>query len=664
MRIFIATLLFFALSVSGIGQNTLPDSIMQELQSKATNVDKINYLHSLSSAVFRSEPELNFKVLNRAYNIARTANIDTSIVDTEIKLGIYHIYSGTQDSALYWYQSALLKTLNLNDSSRLATAYGELGVYYYRQSNDPLALENLIKSYSIAEATNDIHRLAGLCNNIGNVYRYLGDLDKAKDFTLKSVKYKEQLKDSVRMGSSLHNLGIAYDELGDTDSALYYFKEAEWYKRRFNNLRGLTSTFVSLSLVFKSKQNMDSAFFYMDKAIELDRELGYAYGLGYDLSSRGQMHFEAGNIDKALVDVKEALSMAEDARLIKEATSLIADIYEQLGDYKSAAFYRKRYADFSDSVHQAEKDASLREMQVKFETDLKDNEIAELANKNKIQELQAEREKQFRLFLIVTSVLLIVAAGALYFRYKSKAKTNQVLDAKNKELQELNYTKDRLFSIISHDLKSPLSSFHTITRSLTDNWESIEKEQMKGFVESLRDSSKEVHDLMDNLLRWALSQTGQLKYNPEVLDPSETIDEVSRQLSNPMHASKINLSVNMNNVESINADNDYLKIILRNLISNAIKFSKMESTIEVIAQENDSSQLIAIKDSGVGINPDDLKKLFGEGSVHDIKNSANKGTGLGLTLCKELMEKMGGKIEVESELNKGSTFKLIFPKAA
>lgn len=235
----------------------------------------------------------------------------------------------------------------------------------------------------------------------------------------------------------------------------------------------------------------------------------------------------------------------------------------------------------------------------------------------------------------------------------------------NQQLASLNQTKNRLFSIISHDLKSPLSSFHLITKSLTENWDNLEKDQLKDFLITLRDSSANVRDMMDNLLKWALAQTDQLQYDPESLNPVEIIDGVKSQLLSVAQLKETEIHIQQEESLKIEADRAFLEIIVRNLISNALKYSDVQKRIDVLISGEDNCGVIEVKDQGVGMDQEQVDKLLSGSLVaHDIQNSSEKGTGLGLMLCKELVQRMNGSIEVSSKRNEGTIFRISFPKAA
>ncbi|MEQ8903746.1 tetratricopeptide repeat-containing sensor histidine kinase [Ekhidna sp.] len=643
----------------------LPDSIQLALVDIQSSEAKIQHLFSISQNIFRSNPDLNIVVLTEALRIAHSTKNEEAIIDAQVKIGIYFIYRDNLDSARKLFLNALEISKRNKDSTRMATAYSEIGITYYNESNDQQALSNYIASFRILEKLNDTIRLGAITNNLGSVYQYLGEYEKSIEFFKKAIHYKIQLRDSARMASSYHNMAMSFHDLDLIDSSYYYLKRAEVLRRKFNDVRGLSKSYATLATHFIDLNLLDSALTYINKSIDIDRKMGDNIALATDLVSRSEVHFKMKKFVLAIQDASEGLGFTSDVRTKKDALRILGDSYEETLDFRKSANYRKQYAILADSLFQADKRASLQELQVQFDTELKDAEISELAAQNEIQALQSEKDQQAKLLLVIAAISLIVTVGLLYIRFRAKTRTNELLDAKNQELANLNRTKDRLFSIISHDLKSPLSSFHTITSSLTSDWDRLEKEQLKSFIESLRDSSATVRDMMDNLLKWALTQTNQLSYQPTSVSPSQVIMEVLSQLDASASLKKITFNKDITSESAITADKQFLEIVIRNLLSNAVKFSKMEAQVSILVQENERHLVIQIQDNGVGMDQAEVDRLFaGEIVAHDIQNSSEKGTGLGLSLCRELMLKMGATLLVNSELEKGTTFQLEFAKAA
>jgi len=238
----------------------------------------------------------------------------------------------------------------------------------------------------------------------------------------------------------------------------------------------------------------------------------------------------------------------------------------------------------------------------------------------------------------------------------------QIIKENEIRLKELNATKDKLFSIIAHDLRSPFSAILGFSKLLIDNTEDFEAAETEKYLGIINSSAKNTLILLDNLLNWAKSQTGQLIYKSEKINLSSTFRDLL-EISNSIAKIK-NISLNYIQTDDIEvyADVNMLNIVLRNLIFNAIKFTNSNGEIVIYAVKNQNNIEITISDNGVGMNEETRNKLFKIDSIIKTAGTADeKGSGLGLILCKEFIEKQGGEIWVESELGKGSDFKFTLP---
>lgn len=243
-----------------------------------------------------------------------------------------------------------------------------------------------------------------------------------------------------------------------------------------------------------------------------------------------------------------------------------------------------------------------------------------------------------------------------------RKKIEQALIESEAQFRELNATKDILFSIIGHDLRGPFGNILVLSELLIEavkDKDPVESEQYLGMINS---TAKNSLSLLDNLLSWAKSQTGQLNFKSEKINISSSIQEVL-ELSNANAKTK-NISLNLIKSDEIEVDCDeeIFKTILRNLISNAIKFTKPGGNIDVFVIPKQNQVEITISDNGIGINEKTCKKLFSISSNLSLLGTANEiGSGFGLFLCKEFVKKLGGRIWVESEEGKGSDFKFTLP---
>ena len=230
------------------------------------------------------------------------------------------------------------------------------------------------------------------------------------------------------------------------------------------------------------------------------------------------------------------------------------------------------------------------------------------------------------------------------------------------ELNELNQTKDKFFSIIAHDLKNPFVTLLGFSEILLSEYKELQSDEVLFFINEMKNTADLSFNLLQNLLQWSRSQTGRIEFHPSELNLFHTVEQNIILVYKSAEKKNITLVNNIDASINVNADEDMLNTVVRNLLTNAIKFTPKNGKISVESSYNANFTVIGIKDSGVGMAKEIIEKLFRLESSHSTSGTENEsGTGLGLILCKEFVEKHGGKIWVESEIDKGSTFNFSLP---
>ncbi|HRE41306.1 MAG TPA: HAMP domain-containing sensor histidine kinase [Ignavibacteria bacterium] len=230
----------------------------------------------------------------------------------------------------------------------------------------------------------------------------------------------------------------------------------------------------------------------------------------------------------------------------------------------------------------------------------------------------------------------------------------------NKQLNELNINKDELISILAHDLRSPVSGISELLNLILEDYDTISDEELKDYIKTASKTSSEAFNLLENLLEWTRIKTGKKQFEPVIFDVKPEINKVVDLFEINLMNKKIHL-INKSGKHYVNADKNSFNTILRNLISNAVKFTGVNGEISIETFEKDKNLFISVKDSGTGISSDKISLLFSNEIKSTLGTNNEKGTGYGLLICKELIEKSGGQLYVESKPNEGSIFKFSLP---
>ncbi len=554
-----------------------------------------------------------------------TGDLPKLRAESFFNIGRTYFYRSDYVSALENFVSAIKMYEQIGDSDGQAKTNNAMGIVSSIMGEEKSALEYMQKALVLNEASGDSAGMAGTLDNMGNVYARMGDLNTSLSLGLRSLKIKETIGDKRALAISYENLGDTYKELGDLDNSMDYYIKSLALVREEGSDYYLAFTFLNMAKIFLAKDEFRSAVLYADSAL--------------NISIR---HNQIENIQFAY-DILHNVSLKRGEPL------------------RALEYYKKSIA-YRDSLFNLDKQRIIEDLKTSYETEKKEQTIQQLEQDREISQLQALQERQLRYIMFLVAIVLLLSAGFIFYRYRLKEKTAKLLDLKNEELQKLNATKDRLFAIISHDLKSPLSAFSTVTGSLTENFDRLEKDQIKDYLLSLKDSSRSLYDMMNNLLHWALTQTGQVPYKPIKLDVGALINDIIQQLRLAIESKKINIVFDFGDNLTMESDYNMLTIIFRNLLANAIKFSHVGKEIRLSAHKIEGKIKVMVEDQGIGLSEEDQSKLFlFETDVQQIVHSKEKGTGIGLRLCKELTEKLDGLIEVSSQIGQGTKFTLSFP---
>lgn len=255
-------------------------------------------------------------------------------------------------------------------------------------------------------------------------------------------------------------------------------------------------------------------------------------------------------------------------------------------------------------------------------------------------------------FLIVFLMMIISGVGYLLL----------LQEEKEIQIKKLLSDKDTFFSIIAHDLKGPFSGIIGLSELLLEKDNDLNPKETNEFIQLIHQSSKDTYSLLENLLTWAQSQTGNIEFSPKELEIISVTDKTINLLANIAKNKSITIESKIENNQYVFADKDMLETIFRNLISNAIKFTQPNGEVLLSMTKEDQQTVFSVKDNGIGIAPEKAAELFIINHRHTTLGTIDEtGTGLGLMLCKEFIEKHGGVLWVESEIGKGSNFKFSIP---
>ncbi|MBL7972755.1 MAG: tetratricopeptide repeat-containing sensor histidine kinase, partial [Prolixibacteraceae bacterium] len=393
-------------------------------------------------------------------------------------------------------------------------------------------------------------------------------------------------------------------------------------------------------------------------------------------SGFGDVFIKQGRYREAAKAYLESLQLSQHFNKGFEAKKIIygklSKTYELMGDYKSALKYHTFFAQYSDSLNKKEKYEQLINVEKKYETEKKENEIIQLQAKQELTDVQLRKNKQLKQLAFITASLLLIFAFFVLMKYLDKLKSNQLLKLKNQQIEEseqelrrLNAAKNKFFSIIAHDLKNPLHNVMGYSYLLSKDYDNFSEKERKKFAADINQSTNNIFRLLQNLLEWAKTQTGALNFSPMEIEFKRILENSFSVLRPLAQQKSIEVKFSLTDDLKLYADPQMIETVLRNLINNAIKFTPENGSIEISAQSAGDYVRVNITDSGIGIAGEDVENLFRIDSKVKRKGTNNEdGSGLGLIICKEFIDKNNGTISVTSTPGEGSSFSFTLPAKA
>jgi signal transduction histidine kinase len=606
----------------------------------------VDSLNNLAYNSRRNNPRLSLEFALEAYKVSKEVNYDFGFAFAVHNVGTAKAVLGRFDKALIDLMEAARLRETLEDKEGLTSTYNNIGYVYSELGNDRKALEYYEKAFELYQQT-ELKRDVGIVlNNIGHVNFRNGNFEEALKYFYRALEINEADKDVRGAGASKANIGSVYRSIGEFKKGLQYHLEAHSVIKEANDILGMVSILKSIAEDYFAMNQLDKATEYALESVRLAQEIG----------SVGDERTSAGTL---------------------------ALIYEKSGKFKEAAKYFKVESSLKDSLFSIEKAEVLGRLESVYEIEGKSKENEYL---RKEQEINTKTIRLQNYLLILSTAIVLIALFLMGYIFSAKnrikesnilllQKNNEItlqketilekakaLDEKNRELQGINEIKDKLISVIAHDLKNPFNSISGYSELLISRIDSYSKSEAISFLRVIHDNSVKGNMLLDNLLQWSRLRTNTLQFFPNEQNLNKLVLDELFFVQHIANEKEIRILTSIRDDVSVYADSNMLKTVIRNLVSNAIKFTSNKGTITIAARSNSDSIVISVSDTGMGIDQSVKQKLFtGEVGITTANEKGEMGTGLGLMICKDFVNYHKGKIWVESELGEGSTFIVDLP---
>lgn len=571
--------------------------------------------------------------------------------------------TNAEDKALYYADKGieLARKIKFKKAEADITRFKGMMTWNFLHQNITYDLYNA--ALNLSKEIGDKDGEAYSYDRLGIASFYNKKYNEAIAYFEKAEKIFNELKNSEGLAYVYSHLNWTFTAEKEYSKALEAGRKALDLRMGSKNDDGVTSSLADIGLTYKYV-NVDSARTYLEKAVALDKAKHLELLLADHSALLSELYLESANYDKALECATEGYWLAcknNSARQIEKTTRVLAAAYEKENNYKKALEFLQIYHSAKDSLFNNEinKNIVQQEMQYKYE---KEKEVA------------TNREMYIKIILTSVIILLLAVAIVIYIGRRRKHKDNELLWLKNNEisqqkeeilkqaeqLQELNKMKNSLFSVISHDLRSPIGSTLLLLELLEEK--SLNESEFLESLPRIIEQLKQTSGLLDNLLLWAKT----LMDGKRLFAGTFNLSEITKKNIELVEISAKKKGIAIVNMILhpiyVNADMAMIDVVFRNLLSNAVKFCRPGDSITITSRLLDSEAEVKIADTGIGIPASRISSLFVSQSVTTKGTENEVGTGLGLILCKEFVERNGGKIWVESSPGKGSTFYFTIPR--
>lgn len=521
------------------------------------------------------------------------------------------------------------------------------------------ALQYYLQALNLLQNTQPIpNELPILYGKILSLYSELKDYRSGEEYANKNIAMLKQLNQQHLLASAYNNAGDLYEKKGALDTAKTYYLEAVKLAQQKNITLSLAIGNYNLASVHRKQGKLQEAFNYLKQAFVASRAIEDTEGLIYDYIELGRLYLAQQEVNKALIYADSAIIEVKkygNLQLEKDAYYLKSDIFDDMPNTDSAYFYYKKANVLKDSLY--------NEFSQKLVTSLTTNQ--KILHLEELNDKQTKNNKT----LMIVGGILAVALIMILLLHLQKTKHNKLLQAQNKQIEEqkaalasLNQNKDKLISIMSHDLRSPINQIKSLLHLLNANF--ISQSDFLALMQRFHHQVDALADNLENILQWVHAQMRGKEIYKELFDIESVIKPVIHLYETALQQKNLQLTLSIPTNFPVYLDKEHLKIALRNLLGNAIKFSHQGGEISIKVYKEADNTIIKVMDNGLGMNEEQVKNLFnGKKSVSTLGTLKEEGTGIGLKLTKEFIEKSGGRLEVSSQVFKGSIFSIIIPQA-
>lgn len=676
------TLAVLCASLFCFSQTNQIDSLTVELAFQKQDSSKVETSLRLVSALYNAKSyKKALTYIDNTERLSKLLNHTKGIADVNYYKALIYAHNDDYYNAIDGYNRSRKYYSQLGDTLGIAKVNNSIGLIEIKRGNYSVGLQNSLSAIQTFETRDLKDELSSAYNNLAEAYYNTNQVDKSLEFNIKALAVREQLRDSSGIKTSTRNIANLYSERKEHRKAIEYYEKVLELLNPSTDQTLKGEILPRIGAEYLRFKDYRKATDYLLEGLSFNRKTNNKDGVLRALNAIGELNIQLKNFKSAAIQIDEAHTIANSIdnkpELLKNY-SLHKSLDSINGKFQSAFFWQGKYYTLKtelDKENQPKIPVITKPIKLEPLDEIKDFNTIALQEQNDKNIIEFKKLKIISYILGILLLVVLILALFLFVKRKNDLKIKQEIEDKNKDikirnielteqtkhLEEINHVKDRLFSIVSHDLKDSLSSIKGFIDLLKED--SISREEFYDFVPELSENADSASQLLYNLLNWSKSQMQNLEPKAELFNIQDIFKNKISLVEQKVEQKRIIL-IDESRRDFIFADRSMIEIVIQNLIMNAVKFTRVGNSITVSNSDHNGKSLICIEDTGVGISKENIDKLFKSGSFTTRGTSNEKGTGLGLSICKELVELNNGRIWVESTPGIGTKFYVELPKIA
>ncbi|MGW9686719.1 response regulator [Flagellimonas sp. 2504JD1-5] len=673
--------------ISVKAQTAIVDSLQKIYPNAQTDSARVKILKDISwqHLTYQRNMELAQKHIDSFYRISETANIPWGVSLANYQYAVLERQKGNYAEALGFIDKFLDFHKTKKDPFSMANGLYQKALILDDVGDFDKSLEIYYSILRIYEELDDSFSIATTLNAMGEILKNTGKKLDAMDTYNRALNLFTEIGDKTEMANCLFNIGDTYMQMEQYDRALEYLNRALALDQETKSDWGMAYDYEALGKVYGFQENYADALDYHNQALVLREKLGLKRELAMSHAQMGVINLKLKRYRNAEIRLSNAIEIAEEIgakAILKDNYDVLSQLYEETGEYQKSLAFKNKFIAVKDSLFNESKSKQVEELQVRFETEKKQGAIAALEKDAEITGLKLERQTTLRNIVIGAALAILLFTYFAFNRYKHNQRIKQADEEKRRiiieerkrtdiekqrvlELQKIDQLKDEFLANTSHELRTPLVGIIGLTESLKDG---IAGKLPKAALENLdmiANSGKRLSHLVNDILDFSKLKNNDLDLSIRPVD-IHALSAIVLRLSLPLVQDKKLKLINSipKEVPLVDADENRLQQIMHNLIGNAIKFTQ-KGYVTLLSEINGKMLKISITDTGIGIPLDKLDTIFN--SFEQADGSTQReygGTGLGLSVTKQLVELHGGIVKVTSKVGKGSIFTFTLPLSA